>query len=166
MTGPYGEPGPARTGDAIDGIEMDLLGADARVLATIWATVDLERALGERSALAGEGIGPSETEEPHLGARVVIVGAPLPEGVPVAVAEPTTEGRLAATLARHGEGQVGRYVAVRSPLDEIARRAAAIGVAVSRPLDGPFGRSVLVLHGPVTGPHLIIVETPAVPSPR
>lgn len=165
MTGPHGEAGPARTVEAIDGIEMDLLGTDGRVLATIWATVDLERALGERSGLAGESIGPSLTE-PHLGARVVIAEAPSPEGVPVAVAEPTTEGRLAATLARHGEGEVGRYVAVGSPLDEIARRAVGIGIAVSRPLDGPFGRSVLVLHGPVTGPHLIIVEAPAVPSPR
>lgn len=165
MTGPYGEAGPARTIEAIDQIEMALLGGGGHVLATIWATVDLERALGERTALAPEGIGPA-LAEPHLGARVVVAEAPAPDGVPLAVAEPTTEGRLAATLARHGEGEVGRYVAVPSPLDEIARAAAAIGIAVSRPADGPFGRSILVLHGPVTGPHLIIVEAPAVPSRR
>jgi hypothetical protein len=143
----------------------ELAGPGGVALATIWATVDLERALrdlGEaadgRPAASAEG-----TPDVHLGARVVHV--PAHDHRPsLAVAEPATEGRLAATLARHGEGPVGRYVAVGDGLAAAQDRAARAGIAVTRVESGPFGRSVLVLTGPVTGPHLILCEPAAVPS--
>ncbi|HEU4572700.1 MAG TPA: hypothetical protein VFR93_08425 [Candidatus Limnocylindrales bacterium] len=127
-------------------------------LAEIYATVELERALealGESASHAAAAV-----DEPLLGARVVR----LESGV--ALAEPSTEGRLAATLARHGEGRAGRYLEVPVPLKDVARRAAAAGVSVSRPAPGPFGREVLVLGGPVSGPHTLLVERRTVPSPR
>jgi hypothetical protein len=98
-----------------------------------------------------------------LGARVVVL-LPGPDGPSLAVAEPITEGRLAATLARHGEGPAGRYLAVTDGLGKARDRAAALGVALSRVEDGPFGSSMLLLIGPVSGPHLILCEPAAVPS--
>jgi len=138
--------------------------------ATIVATVDLERVLGGlgwaaeavRAAVGGA------RPDPHLGAAVVLV-EDATEGR-LAFAEPTTEGRLAATLARHGEGPCGRYLGFPQPaspdaLDAFRRRAAAAGVAISPVEDGPFGPSVLLLTGSVTGPHLIVAERRPVPSP-
>jgi hypothetical protein len=138
--------------------------------ATIVATVELERVLADlgwaadaiRTALAGA------RRDPHLGASVVLVEGAT-EGR-LAFAEPTTEGRLAATLARHGEGPCGRYLGFPDPsppdaLDAFRRRAAADGVPISRVEDGPFGPSVLLLSGAVTGPHLIVAERRPVPSP-
>jgi len=134
----------------------EVAGAGALTLATIWATVDVERTLADRGVEASE-LG----NDPFLGARVVVPAGGGED--PVAIAEPTTEGRLAATLARHGEGVVGRYVAVADGLAGAAARAADRRIAVTRIEAGPFGRSMLVLLGPVTGPHLILCE-PAVPS--
>ena len=131
-------------------------------IARIVATVDLERALVEHGRAAAEA--ETAVEEPLLGARVAVVDAGT-DGT-IAIAEPITEARLAATLARHGEGVVGRYVSL-APGDDLAvfqRRAAALGIAVSRAADGPFGRAVLVLDGPVTGPHLVVVERRPLPS--
>jgi hypothetical protein len=144
-----------------------LAGKDAAELATIWATVDLERALHDLGEI-GEAAAPASASaeampDAHLGARVVYV--PARDGRPaLALAEPTTEGRLAATLARHGEGPAGRYLSVSDGLPEVRARAAATGIAMSRVEPGPFGRSILVLIGPVTGPHLILCEPAAVPS--
>jgi hypothetical protein len=142
---------------AIERAVAEVAGPGAVTLAIIWATVDIERTLADRGVTASEA-----GNDPFLGARVV-----LPDGAaddpPFAIAEPSTEGRLAATLARHGEGPVGRYVAVADGLDQAAARAADHGIAVTRIEPGPFGRSMLVLLGPVTGPHLILCD-PAVPS--
>jgi hypothetical protein len=120
----------------------------ARVMATLWATVDADRAIREL-----------RTDDALLGASIRLISPE--QGAVIAVAEPNTEGRLAASLARAGEGPVGRYVATTVPLPEVARRAAAAGIVLSRPADGPFGPSVLVLGGPSAGPHLILVEVAA-----
>jgi hypothetical protein len=151
--------------DEPDGPSLDWLGGDGGLLPTlaeIWATVDLERALN------GAPIGGDVTDDPLLGARVAIVsggaggdGGDGGDGAPVAVAEPSTEGRLAATLARHGEGIVGRYLQSPVNLDTVRVLAAAAGVAISRPAEGPFGRSVLLVTALGAGPHLILVDTPA-----
>jgi hypothetical protein len=124
------------------------------VVAEIWATVDLDRAL----AALGQ---PWEAlpDDPLLGASVRLVRRA--EGPLVALVEPTTEGPLSATLARYGEGPIGRYVAAVDGLAAAIRELAARDVRVSRPADGPFGRSVLVLAGSIFGPHLILVERPA-----
>lgn len=131
--------------------------AEPALIAEIHATVDLERVLaarGEPPARAQEAV-----DDPLLGARVVVLDGGI------VLAEPSTEGRLAATLARHAEGVAGRYLAAPVRLEVLARRAAAAGVALSRPADGPFGREVLVL-GPSAGPHVLLVERRTVPSPR
>ena len=164
--------------DRRDQPSLAWLGSDpdlARPLAVIWATVELERALADLASgtdavadqASGEGsvsanAGSAAAEDPLLGARVVVVPSAGDEPA-IALAEPSTEGRLAGTLARHGEGPAGRYVLARADLEAIRLRAAAANVAISRPELGPFGLEVLVL-GPVGGPHLILVDPAAVPS--
>lgn len=149
---------------------------DLEVLAELWATVELERALslvaaatGEAGDRAGDRAGdPADpmvgrvAEDPLLGARVVIVA--VGGGGRAAVAEPSTEGRLAATLARHGEGPAGHYVRAPVSLATVRQRAAAAGLSISRAVTGPFGTEILVLGGPNDGPHLILVDPAAVPS--
>ena len=84
----------------------------------------------------------------------------------VALAEPSTEGRLAASLARNGEGPAGRYASLPDG-DTVAAfraRAFAAGVGISTVVEGPFGPSALLLGGPVGGPHLIVVERRSLPS--
>lgn len=147
-------------GPAGDEASVGWLGpGSGTLIAPILATVDLERALRDLGAAA-----PARppAPDPLLGARVALVEAP--GAGRLAVAEPSTEGRLAAFLARHGEGPAGRYVRSLVGLDEVRTRAAAAGIALSRPAIGPFGRSILVLGGPVTGPQLILVDPAAVPS--
>lgn len=162
-------------GQSSDDVEFVLGGGRApAIVANIWATVDLERALAEFGRSPAEAAEASVDE--LLGARVVVIGsgsAPAHDERPdqamgpsqLVLAEPITEGRLAATLARHGEGIVGRYIGVADGLAAARARAAVAGLVVSRPGDGPFGPSILILGGPVTGPHLILVEMRAVPSP-
>jgi hypothetical protein len=127
---------------------------EARMIAEIWATVDTDR------IVAGLGL-PSEllAGDPHLGARVTVVRPG--DGDPLAIVEPATEGRLAETLARRGEGRIGDYVESPLPLDRLAALAASAGVRLSRPLDGPFGRSVLVHPGTPGDPLFLVVERPA-----
>lgn len=135
-------------------------GRHLRTLARLWATVELERALADLAAEPTRIA--AAVEDPLLGARVVVVAAD--DGGPdIALAEPSTEGRLAAVLARRGEGPAGRYVVAPFALEAIRDQAAAASVALSQPAVGPFGRSVLVLGGPPAGPSLILVD-PAVPS--
>ena len=139
-----------------------------RTIAEISSTVDLERALAEfrtrwtppdpRVVEASDAV-----QDPLLGARVVVLTND--DGQRLALAEPSTEGRLAGALARHGEANVGAYLEAPFGLDVVAARAAAAHVPLSRVETGPFGRSVLVLPGKLTGRHLILVERPAVPSP-
>ena len=130
-------------------------------LATIWATVDLERSVAEHGfdAAALTAIG-----DPLLGARVVVLVLRSDEPRALAIAEPTTEGRLAATLARHGEGPAGRYLAVAGGLAAARAQATSVGIGLSRIEEGPFGPAMLVLTRAVTGPHLILCEGWAVPS--
>ena len=166
----------SRTGDPLTAPSPTWLGEKAgslRVLAEIWATVELERALADlarRAVVAGaaDAIGAADVvagavDDPLLGARVVVVPSG-PGAPPVALAEPSTEGRLAATLARHDEGPAGRYVVAPASLDVVRALARAARVPLSRLAVGPFGPSVLVLSGSVTGPHLILVDPAAVPS--
>ena len=142
---------------------LDLLG-DRRPdrLAAIHGTVDLERALRERDRPAADAL--HAIADALLGARVVLLDAPSGR---IALAEPTTEGRLAATLARQGEGLVGDYLRLPwlGDVDGIRDRADSVGVAVSRPADGPFGRGVAVLGGRIGDPIVILVGREPVPSP-
>ncbi len=129
-------------------------GTRADVLAVIWATVDLDR------VVAGIGL-PAEAlaDDKLLGAAVRLVHPPGAE--PIAFLEPTTEGRLARTLAQKGEGPAGHYALATDGLSNVVARAAAAGIGMKRAADGPFGPSALVLGGAAAGPHLVIVDRPA-----
>jgi hypothetical protein len=129
-------------------------GTRAEVVAVIWATVDVDRVVAE-FGLPAEAL-PDDT---LLGAVVRLVRPPGAE--PIALLEPTTEARLAATLAKSGEGPAGQYILATDGLSSVIARATATGMSTKRADHGPFGPSALVLGGPATGPHLIIVERPA-----
>ena len=73
--------------------------------------------------------------------------------------EPSTEGRLAASLARDGEGASVLYLRPAAGLRAWAADARARGVTLSARRIGPLGGSVLVAGGPVAGPHVVIVDT-------
>jgi hypothetical protein len=162
-----------------------------------WATVDLDRAEAELDpwlaprpgARAGDGDGdgegagdgeggghgegdgdsdPDDGAEPHLGARTRRRGAGgLPAGT-IVLLEPSTEGRLAASLARDGEGPCVLYLGTPGPLRAWLRAARSRGVRTSAVRPGPLGPSALVLGGATAGPHLVLVDPsafpPAVPS--
>lgn len=138
---------------ADDAVAALFPGTDPDLVAVIWATVDIDR------VVAGIGLASAElADDPLLGAAVRLVRPPDSE--PIALLEPRTEGLIAATLARAGEGPAGRYVAAPAGLLGIGERAAAAGVTLSRVEAGPFGPSVLVLGAPA-GPHLVLVDRPA-----
>jgi hypothetical protein len=124
-----------------------------RPMALGWATVELDRAARELTRRIPS-TGPFEPSpgELLLGARC-LVGAPvaLPArdaiSLRLVLLEPSTEGRLAATLARLGEGPAAIWL----ELDELP------DAPLSRPTEGPFGRERLLLGGPVHGPHRLVV---------
>jgi hypothetical protein len=112
------------------------------VLGIGWATVELERAERE----FGGGFADAAMDE-ILGARCRIRGD-------LVLLEPKTEGPLAATLARHGEGPVAVWFeagGLPAPIHELRSIAAA----------GPFGPERLVAGSPRFGPHVFLVT----PSP-
>lgn len=104
-----------------------------------WATVEAERAFVEldslfTSAEAGASWAPVERDQ-VLGARVWQREAAGSPAAPwLVLLEPDTEGRIAAALARFGEGVAVMY----------------LGTGTLRP-----GR--LVRGGPAWGPHLVIL---------
>jgi hypothetical protein len=124
-------------------------------LATIWATVDRERA---RSAVGG--IAEELPGDEHLGAWVTLLAHDAAHEPPIALLEPSTEGRLAAWLARNGEGPAGRYVGVdgAGAFDGLASRAAALGLGVTPVAGGPFGPSRLVIGRSRSAPNLVLVD--------
>ena len=123
--------------------EADAIGLP--VIALGWATVDTDRAAARLRAY-----GPFEpaADETILGGRCC-VGRPAP--VALAILEPNTEGRLAATLARYDEGPAVLWVAGSPPPE----------LRLSTPAAGPFGRERLVLGAPLGGRHLLVVAPPA-----
>jgi len=121
--------------------------AGPRLLAVGVATVDLERPAvtvpSPAGALPGDGL---------LGARAAATGDPR-----VVLLEPATEGRLAATLARHGEGPAALYLGVEpAVLSAIRGRLLAIG---EHPWagNGPYGPQLLASTRQAWGPHLLLV---------
>ncbi len=135
-------------------------GAPPGAIAEIHATVDLDRTLVDLGLPVPD---PADlATDALLGARVWIVDGP--GDARLAIAEPSTEGRLAATLARRGEGPAGWYVQAAATLDELREQALAGGLPISQPADGPFGREVLALGSQPFGRHLILVDRAAVPS--
>jgi hypothetical protein len=121
-----------------------------------WATVELDRA--EREVVLAQGWRPGEpaADDLTVGASTRIAHSP-PGSEAIVLLEPSTEGLLAASLARHGEGFLVDYLLVAS-LDRAAETARRGGIALSPVSSGPFGRERLVTGGPRWGPHLILAE--------
>jgi hypothetical protein len=125
----------------------------ARLHALGWATVDLDRATAE---LAGElGLVPGAFAEAAgsatLGARCQVAPAALPDGLTLVILEPSSEGRLATTLARLDEGPAVAWYAVEPG------EAGVPGL----PRSGPFGPEHLVGGDPIHGPHRFLIEVEA-----
>ncbi len=116
-----------------------------------WATVDLART--EQAALGQLRQSPSiEWDlDDVLGASARLVTQE--DGRDLVLLEPSTEGRVAAALARHGEGIVALYLLVGADAPVQVRAA---GFNLGPPGSGPFGPERLVLGGPRWGPFLII----------
>jgi hypothetical protein len=86
------------------------------------------------------------------------------------VLEPDTEGRLAAALARSGEGVAAIYLAPK-PRDTAAAGGASPTERPQRidptrlghPAPGPLGSGRLLLARPTWGPHVIVLDRPLPP---
>lgn len=121
--------------------------SDARALAIGWATVESERAEAELVQALGERIG-SFTDA--LGDRLLGARCRTATGGPASfltILEPTTEGRLAGSLARLGEGPVAVWFTLApGPTD-----------GTSAPAHGPFGPERLLVRGPRDGRHIFLL---------
>ena len=139
-------------GDAISRLEV---AAKPRERIAGWATVELDRAEEEVRGAFGE-LGDPEVSTPPdsrvLGARCRLLR--FGDVRSVLLLEPSIEGRLAAGLARHGEGFLARYLLVDVGGVERARQARFTLSSEGR---GPFGPERLVIVGPRSGPFLVIV---------
>lgn len=120
-----------------------------------WATVELDRATAEiaetftEAGIADPGWLPAARDD-LLGATARVTGGH--DGLPaIVLLEPDTEGRLAATLARFGEGVAAVYL---QPTGDRAIDSARLGRAGA----GPLGQSRLVLFGPTWGPHVLVAD--------
>jgi hypothetical protein len=114
----------------------------ASLLGVGFATVEAERAAVEIGALVG--LAPASfapgVADGWLGARTWIAAG----DVAILLLEPSTEGRLAAALARAGEGAVVAYVGMPGP-----------AMGPTRP--GPLGPAALVYEARPWGPYLLTV---------
>lgn len=133
-------------------------------LAVGWATVELDRAARELEPLLIDGGAFRRTQASiHLGAyawlgRVDPTRLPADAPSPAAwvvLLEPSTEGRLAVTLARRGEGWCATW-RLLDPADGEDRPGSGVARSLLRP--GPVGDERLLLDGPVWGPHRFVVE--------
>jgi hypothetical protein len=126
-----------------------------RVLAIGWATVELDRAAEELAHLLAPGAGFGAAASSVL-LRARCRSAPAAgAGLWIVLLEPDTEGRLAASLARSGEGWTATWT--------LAAPSGSGSGALSAARPGPFGPERLRLGGGLAGPHRLVVE--AVPSP-
>jgi hypothetical protein len=143
--------GEASLGDAPARLEPALA---PRLVVDGWATVELDRAEEEvGAALAALGVAEVSTlpDARVLGARCRLLR--FGDVRSVLLLEPSMEGRLAAGLARHGEGLLARYHLADAGATERARRA---GFTLASAGHGPFGLERLVLAGPRSGPFLVV----------
>jgi hypothetical protein len=114
--------------DLVAALSSDLPGSSTpdfsypgRLIAVGWATVDVERTEDQLQELAGITLVPA-LRDLLLGARArrARVGS-----LDLFLLEPSTEGKLAGWLARHGEGVAVLYVE-RERLDERPRSMTAL----------------------------------------
>lgn len=116
-----------------------LLPDGPRLLGVGWATVDLDRTLAGIARPEGS-FGPLVADD-VLGARgrTIDVGA-----IALAILEPSTEGRLAAALARRGEGIACLYLAGVEAAGG-SRRTAIGRPGRALPHDRPFGPFLILV---------------------
>jgi hypothetical protein len=137
-----------------DALERLWVAVEPRRAVGGWATVELDRAEVEVAALLADLGIPTIEDRPEdrlLGARCRILR--FGEGRDTLLLEPSTEGRLAAALARYGEGTLTLYLFVDGGAVERARRAGFTLTAAGR---GPLGDQRLVIAGPKYGPFLVL----------
>jgi hypothetical protein len=129
---------------ASEEVRKDAHAPELPIAAIGWATVDSERARADLDAVLSGDPGAPQLQpwapierDPDLGARAWARAAADPGGAPaLVVLEPDTEGRLAASLARFGEGVAVIY----------------LGEGMPRP-----GR--LLRGGQAWGPHVVVVDS-------
>jgi hypothetical protein len=132
------------------------------MVAVGWATIDLERSIAMAGVEDGSEWAPA-TRDALLGARSARrspVPVPAPtraaagdEAVEVVLLEPDTEGLLAATLARFGEGLAVAWFAPDPDPSSGARRPPLSPAGAT-----PFGPGRRLLGGPAWGPHVVVLE--------
>ena len=152
---PGGEPAPATAPGGAPAVELVGIG---------WSTVELDRSEAELDPWLGAGAA-CVAHDPQLGARARLRGGGRLPATWIVLLEPSTEGRVAASLARDGEGPCAIYLAPDGPRDRAALDAW-LAAAAARGLrtvggveeDGPFGAQALVAGSPPSGPHVIVVE--------
>ena len=136
--------------------------AGARPIAIGWATVELDRAAAELAVAFGVGADAFEPvpRSPALGCACRVATGILAEGLSLALVEPDTEGRLAASLARLGEGPRVAWLQAEEPATA-ADALRAAGFAASAERDGPFGPECLVVDGADHGPSWLLLGASA-----
>ena len=139
---------------------------DGVAVAVGWATVELDRAVAELAAATGA---PADRfaaadDDQLLGARCLVARGVLADGRSLIVLEPATEGRLAATLARHGEGPAAVWHAAAGSSD-VSGEAGGGNLTWSSIRSGPLGQERLLRGGPVFGPHRLLLGPPGTIRP-
>jgi hypothetical protein len=120
-----------------------------------WATVELDRAEREVVEARGWPAAEAAANDIPLGAFTRVARSPDGRDM-IVLLEPSTEGRLAASLARHGEGFLVDYLLVNEGLDEAVELVRQEGLTLSSATSGPFGPERLVASSPRWGPHVIV----------
>jgi hypothetical protein len=123
---------------------------EARIVAIGWATVELERAERELGRALGVGAWTAAPRDGLLGAQAAVFRSVESQPPDVVALEPDTEGRVAGSLARHGEGVAAIYVTAR-PGTVLPPRAFGI------PARGPLGEGRRLAGGRVGEPSVIVV---------
>jgi hypothetical protein len=138
---------------------------DLDLVAVGWATIDFDRAIADLSVELAlpPGAFAAAADDVALGARCLVASGALAGSrgpLDLVLLEPSTEGRLAATLARSDEGPAAAWLATDDlPGATLAWRRA--GTTVAAPRDGPLGRASLLLDTPIHGPHRFLVQRAA-----
>jgi hypothetical protein len=127
---------------------------DHPIVALGWATIDLDAVRRRIEDDAGFGAFDSARRDDHLGARAAVHRPGAVSGAPIEVLlEPDTEGRLAASLARHGEGFAAIWFGPAAGEDrELPEGFGTLA-------DGPLGPARLLLGGPPWGLSVFLLES-------
>ena len=126
------------------------------IVALGWSTVDLDTVRRRIEGDAGFGAFDLAPRDDHLGARAAVHRPGEESGEPIEILlEPDTEGRLAASLARHGEGFAAIWFGPAAGEDrEIPEGFGALA-------DGPLGPARLLLGGPPWALSVLLLESAA-----